>query len=214
MNKSYLIAFADDGQPYIAHYGVQGMKWGIRRYQNPDGTLTDAGVKRYGKHGAEYLHAKQVKKEANKAYSKAFDAAYDKSYQAYSLSKKRRKANDERWNKAFDAAEKARNADKNFKDAKKKMRDETGRSHESKLKAQNYQKYSKDNLPIISIGKHYIMNAKYWKDTMKDIKAMDHGKAKAYVNAFLDQPMHISGITGTSDTTFRKRISGKFTELY
>lgn len=31
---------------YIAHWGIRGMKWGIRRYQNADGTLTEAGKKR------------------------------------------------------------------------------------------------------------------------------------------------------------------------
>ena len=32
----------------LMHYGVLGMKWGVRRYQNPDGTLTEAGKARYG----------------------------------------------------------------------------------------------------------------------------------------------------------------------
>jgi hypothetical protein len=32
---------------YIAHHGILGMKWGIRRYQNKDGTLTEAGKRHY-----------------------------------------------------------------------------------------------------------------------------------------------------------------------
>lgn len=31
----------------LYHWGIKGMKWGIRRYQNADGTLTDRGKKRY-----------------------------------------------------------------------------------------------------------------------------------------------------------------------
>lgn len=31
----------------LQHYGIPGMKWGVRRYQNKDGTLTSAGKTRY-----------------------------------------------------------------------------------------------------------------------------------------------------------------------
>lgn len=31
---------------FLEHHGIKGMKWGIRRYQNPDGTWTEEGLKR------------------------------------------------------------------------------------------------------------------------------------------------------------------------
>lgn len=37
----------------LRHYGVLGMKWGVRRYQNKDGTLTNAGKKRYDRDVSE-----------------------------------------------------------------------------------------------------------------------------------------------------------------
>lgn len=33
----------------LYHYGIQGQKWGVRRFQNPDGSLTEAGKKRIQK---------------------------------------------------------------------------------------------------------------------------------------------------------------------
>lgn len=36
-------------ESYLQHHGIKGQKWGVRRYQNSDGSLTDAGKKRYMK---------------------------------------------------------------------------------------------------------------------------------------------------------------------
>lgn len=32
---------------YLAHHGIKGMKWGVRRFRNEDGSLTEAGKKRH-----------------------------------------------------------------------------------------------------------------------------------------------------------------------
>ena len=49
----------------LYHHGVKGMKWGVRRYQNPDGSLTAAGKKKYGKMSDDKL-SKTLKKQVQK----------------------------------------------------------------------------------------------------------------------------------------------------
>lgn len=51
-------------QNYLCHYGIKGMKWGIRRYQNPDGSLTAAGRARYGDFKTLGKHINEEKKKA------------------------------------------------------------------------------------------------------------------------------------------------------
>lgn len=41
----YYLIYSED---YLAHYGVEGMKWGRRQYQYQDGSYTPAGKARYG----------------------------------------------------------------------------------------------------------------------------------------------------------------------
>ena len=50
----------------LMHHGIKGMHWGVRRYQNKDGSLTDAGRKRINQLDSEYqrLTGKKLSKSS------------------------------------------------------------------------------------------------------------------------------------------------------
>lgn len=57
-----------DGELY--HWGIKGMRWGVRRYQNKDGSLTKAGQRRYNKEMARLKSEEQVVKNKERTQTK------------------------------------------------------------------------------------------------------------------------------------------------
>lgn len=58
----------------LVHYGTKGQKWGFRRFQNPDGTWTEAGKVRYGSR-AEKREARKLAKESERTQKEVTAAA-------------------------------------------------------------------------------------------------------------------------------------------
>lgn len=54
---------------YLMHFGIKGQKWGVRRFQNPDGTLTEAGKKRYSPSTTFHMPALNVSSQIGLANS-------------------------------------------------------------------------------------------------------------------------------------------------
>ena len=58
----------------LQHHGIKRQKWGVRRFQNPDGSLTPAGIRRYRK------NSEQIERELSGAVKKQATAEdYEKA---------------------------------------------------------------------------------------------------------------------------------------
>lgn len=68
----------------LYHWGIKNMKWGQRRYQNPDGTLTAAGKERYRKSGKTSI----LDVTKNALSEKGFKETYEFSDGSVDMSKK------------------------------------------------------------------------------------------------------------------------------
>lgn len=55
---------------YLIHYGIEGQKWGVRRFQNEDGSLTEEGKKRYGISEKEANKLIELEKKDSAAFYK------------------------------------------------------------------------------------------------------------------------------------------------
>ena len=106
------IAERDD---YLAHFGVQGMKWGVRRYETSSGHLTPAGQARYNTVEGKYQKVKAAKAKAKESY-KQFNSDWNKAH--LSLSKKRKEEKEALKEKARKSGQKADKDIENIKKAK------------------------------------------------------------------------------------------------
>ena len=82
----------------LAHHGIKGQKWGIRRFQNDDGSLTSAGKQHYGTGtngaGESKSQRSKIAKNANRLSDKELNARNDRLEREAKLKRNTKATND------------------------------------------------------------------------------------------------------------------------
>lgn len=189
----------------LYHHGIKGQKWGIRRFQNPDGSLTPEGEARYGK-----SVRKLQKKVVNKVYKE------NRKNGGHFVFKPYRTSTGSNYDRVNSEYENTVSNDKKYKELSKK-------AYDAEMKRLLYERdhaYNKktgelddDKYEAVWKSKEY---SKLYDESEKATKAKDARVkeiASQYVDKIKDAKLDDMHITEYRDIA-KKYIDGSFYDFF
>lgn len=161
---------------YICHRGIKGMKWGVRRYQNPDGSLTPAGKKRYQK-----LYSDFEKNSPN------HETYYARAIGKQNTDRLKDAKQSELWEKAFKAGKGSKEWDE-YEDYVREFNKRYADDYAEAI-AKDYAASTRKHADISEAGKKYIaelfrqdVDAKF--DLTKEMREDARRKVEEFVDRY------------------------------
>ena len=182
----------NDSEDFLAHHGVKGQKWGVRRYQNKDGSLTPKGKKHYDSMSDDKLQKtlyKQVKRARSEQSGKSNQWNIHNTIGKYS------KAAQEKYYKDKD---KYKNSD-SYKQAEKKLKKLDDKFNKEEIDPDQY-----------DIEYENILNSIYRADLDNSVRY--GSKGREYSKAYLDQYGKDMNIAYLKDLGYDDSTAKEFTE--
>ena len=188
-NENYYILTSDCE---LYHWGVKGMKWGVRRYQNKDGSLTPAGKKRYDNMSDDKLQ-KTLYKQVKRARSEQSD--WSNQWNVNNTIGKHSKAAQEKYNKA----RKEHKDSDSYKQAEKQWKKLDDKLYKGKIDPDQY------DAEYESIAKSV-----YRPDLDNSVRYASKGRE--YSKAYLDNYGKDLNIAYLKDLGYNDSTAKEFTE--
>lgn len=183
---------------YLVHHGIKGQRWGIRRYQNEDGTLTEAGRKRYG-------YASKEAAERAKEYRNYADEYRDELGISYFEGK----GAEDRWlqsmygddykNKEY--MKKYFNVDDVYEHARQGIAEDRKRLHDEDTSMIKYYE---------SLAKEWEAKSKKYANTkLSDLDPKSLREAKKLTHDYLNTPVFVDDTFGNTWKMYNRESADK-----